>query len=880
MSDQDTIINSSEISPKINLRYSIVTRFAFFFTILLVSVILIVGWFLYKESAKAIVDFANERLEQGAKIAERSFFDQIDNFKEDCFAVRSMALQTGLLVKHDISDKNQFKNEMLTAFLNIKQLKGLHFIRKTGEVVLDLEDIESPLSSTNTSGLIGKFDPFIQEALVYENLEFHLSEIEWKDEYEGQSIIRIAMPITASNESWGILVADFSMEEFFKRIEDLNTGETNVLLVDSRGQYVFAKEKINEIEITKGRNQLFKDDFKLNTNNLNLSGQSLNKFLDKNDVPYLNYIQSLTYSNGRRKLYLLMVSKQENVLLPARNIRAQSLRIVLLFCFLTLIPVYFFARYFSKKIGAVTSAITDYESGKKATLANLEIERNEIGLLASSFQKMQLTIDRTIAKLQTSLAEEQKAKLEKDEFLQNMSHEMRTPLHAILGLTSMLKRNKPRPEQNPIISSLERSTKNLSGLVYDVLDYRKLSQGELSLNYEAVNLGQLLKDVFDNYYYEGFAKGLKLDLQINKLVSESDFLTDGLRLTQIITNIYINAIKYTNQGFVNLTADIIDNQLEVIIADSGIGINEENLEKLNERYFREGNQITGRYGDYGLGLAIVKQLLGLFGGNLMVHSQKNVGSKFILRIPVSKIKEDKIESETSLGSQSYPRSINQNILHIEDDQISRELVKYTVEDHPFHLTQCNSYSDLETHLSNGNYDIIVTDIQIGTINLLESKVWPILNSKKLIIASGYDFIDATFPIEFVLTKPYRAEDLLDLVYTSAGVSTFGRPDWKNLYANYDGKKDLVSRVLGLIANEVATYIQELEILAKQFDLKNWQQIKHKLITHARDFKLDAMIDLLQVEETKVSTEAIYKLLDALKNLACWIRIERRLNSEG
>src|SRR5690606_14139195 len=112
---------------------------------------------------------------------------------------------------------------------------------------------------------------------------------------------------------------------------------------------------------------------------------------------------------------------------------------------------------------------------------------------------------------------------------------------------------------------------------------------------------------------------------------------DPLRLSQIVVNLVVNAIKYTEQGKVTLVANIISGDpslLEIKVSDTGVGILDENLSKINDRFFREQDELSGRYGGYGLGLSIVRQLIALFGGELQAQSTKGKGSEFSIRIPV------------------------------------------------------------------------------------------------------------------------------------------------------------------------------------------------------------------------------------------------------
>ena len=859
---------------RIKLNHSIVIRFAFFFTLLLLSVVLIVGYLLNLRSEQSIRDFANERLQQSAKIAENAFYNKVEEIRGDGAALLTTIMSAdGNFLQPSILSAEE--KDLLSLISGIKDLKDLKIIGNEGEIRYQYSKDQngSPYKVARPGPL--EQDAFVKEVLIFENYDYHFSDITLNTIEGSDKIIKIAAPlISAGGRKNGHLIAEFSLKSFFDELNILTTDDTEVLLVDGYGQYILADHEEKEFGLLKGTGFLFKDEFRLNTEILDLDGESLNSFTDANDVNYLNFVRSIDYSNGRKRLFLLLVSKESDVLLPAKNIRKQSLRIVLILSLLSILAVFFFTRFFVKNIQEVTDAITNFEAGKNSSLDKLQSEKNEIGLLARSFKQMQNTIDLTIDQLQNALKKEQQAKREKDEFLQNMSHEMRTPLHAILGLTSILRKNNPTQSQEAILSSLERSTKNLSGLLYDVLDFRKLSHGELTLSFEPTHVVDLIKDAYDVIYYEGIAKGLDMELSIDPSLGVSMYNTDGLRLSQILNNIFINAVKYTSQGFVKVRAKYED-QLWVVVEDSGIGIQEENLEKLNERYFREDQHLTGRFGDYGLGLAIVKQLLALFNGELKVQSEKGKGSVFTIGVPMSPSQLKTEDKKPNISGNEYPTPCLKHVLLIEDDLISAELAIFALNTSGFLTSHIGGLSDLYQSDTFDKTDLIITDLQVGNTRINEEQIWDKIVSKPFVVTSGYHLDEYPMDIEYVLTKPFSSQALLDNVHALSCRERYGSPDWSNLYQNYDNNAEMIRRVLGLILEEIKAYLAEISLISNRFDLEIWHRIKHKLITHARDMKLKTMISILETDESMLSTLTVHDLSEALKHLACFIRIERQ-----
>jgi len=301
---------------------------------------------------------------------------------------------------------------------------------------------------------------------------------------------------------------------------------------------------------------------------------------------------------------------------------------------------WFFADLFSRKINQVTKAISNYDKGITDDINLPTGRKDEIGTLAKSFSMMKAKIDGNVKELNSALEKEQHAKKQRDEFLQNMSHEMRTPLNTILGLTQLLYKQLPSETQLPIIHSLERSANNLAGLVYDVLDHQKLLERKVQIVNRPTDIGELLRDIHSSYEFEALQKGLSFRLNLDKKLDGHRYETDSLRLSQIVTNLVVNAIKYTKKGNIEIIADIESGNVPILnlkIKDTGIGILPENIAKINERFFREEEDLSGRYGGYGLGLSIVKQLTELFGGTLKAVSKKGKGSEFQVTIPLLQI---------------------------------------------------------------------------------------------------------------------------------------------------------------------------------------------------------------------------------------------------
>src|SRR5580704_9630227 len=265
----------------------------------------------------------------------------------------------------------------------------------------------------------------------------------------------------------------------------------------------------------------------------------------------------------------------------------------------------------------------------------------------------------------------------KSSFLANMSHELRTPLNAIIGLSEMMVTNAPRfgtEKAAEPLRRVNRAGKHLLDLINQVLDLSKIEAGKLDLNLETVKIPPLIDEVV------GTARGLA-EQNKNRLVVEcasdiAPLLVDPLRLRQILLNLLGNACKFTKDGEVSLHVTPLSiegrNWVDFAVADTGIGMTPEQVNKLFEE-FVQGDQTTARnYGETGLGLAITRKLCRMMGGDALVTSEIDKGSTFTARLPASPAPSAPTEQPASTLDEPLPSG--DCVLVIDDDLTARELI--------------------------------------------------------------------------------------------------------------------------------------------------------------------------------------------------------------
>jgi signal transduction histidine kinase len=226
----------------------------------------------------------------------------------------------------------------------------------------------------------------------------------------------------------------------------------------------------------------------------------------------------------------------------------------------------------------------------------------------------------------------EKANVVKSAFLANMSHELRTPLNSIIGFTGIILRELAGPlnfEQKKQLRMVKGSSEHLLSLINDVLDISKIESGEMEVSTEVFNICDVVNNVFEIMAPLAENKGLVMNLHIEMKKYEVE--NDQRRLSQILINLVNNAIKFTEKGNVDIFLKHYGSGFEIKVSDTGIGISEEDLEKIFIPFQQLDIGTSRKFEGTGLGLAICERLAAILGLKLSVQSQKNEGSTFILK---------------------------------------------------------------------------------------------------------------------------------------------------------------------------------------------------------------------------------------------------------
>jgi signal transduction histidine kinase/ActR/RegA family two-component response regulator len=367
---------------------------------------------------------------------------------------------------------------------------------------------------------------------------------------------------------------------------------------------------------------------------------------------------------------------------------------------------------------------------------------------------------------------EQKAKESdklKTAFVQNISHEIRTPMNGIIGFVELLnEKNLSETERNEYVEIIRESSNQLLNIVNEVLDISMIETGTVNINKKAVNLNDLLEEIF-----AAFNPLIKKEISFSLEKGLSDQLsvvyTDDVKIRQVLNNLLNNAFKFTDKGYVNLGYNLKNNELEFFVEDSGIGVESDAHIKIFDRFLKEESENNRLYEGVGLGLAICKGIIDLLNGKIWIKSESGKGSTFFFTIPYEPAKNSE-GSKPNRNKAEYKLN-GLTILIAEDDDPSYFYLTQVLKETGAELIRAiNGKDAIEVIQKNKKISLVLMDIKMPVIDGYEATVQikrirpelPIIaqtafalydEREKALVAGCSDYI----------SKPYKKELLLEII---------------------------------------------------------------------------------------------------------------------
>jgi CheY-like chemotaxis protein len=357
-----------------------------------------------------------------------------------------------------------------------------------------------------------------------------------------------------------------------------------------------------------------------------------------------------------------------------------------------------------------------------------------------------------------------------------MSHEIRTPLNAVIGLSEILMMENPKEDQVELLRSIKFSGENLLVLINDILDFSKIEEGKIKIENTSFDSNQLLTNLKNTFKSKAENKNLEFNLSVDEEIPEK-LNGDPHRLSQILVNLIDNAIKFTEEGRIDVRVNCLDKTNEDIkikfsVCDTGIGISEEEQEKIFERFEQATSETTRKFGGSGLGLAIIRNLLWLQDTNIHVNSKPGEGSEFFfeLKFGLSKLKDPEEKRKENLKEFESEDIASTHILLVEDNEMNMKVAKRFLQRWDYKIdTAENGLEALDKFKAN-SYDLILMDLHMPEMDGWEastairefengtSRKTPIIALTADVMINDLDKLYSAGMNDYV-TKPFNSNEL-------------------------------------------------------------------------------------------------------------------------
>ncbi|MCF8304724.1 MAG: PAS domain S-box protein [Bacteroidales bacterium] len=494
----------------------------------------------------------------------------------------------------------------------------------------------------------------------------------------------------------------------------------------------------------------------------------------------------------------------------------------------------------------------------------------------------------------------------KQDFLANTSHEIRTPMNSIMGMAEMLSKTNISGKQKDYVEAIRQSTENLLLIINDILDLSKIGSNKLQLEKIGFKLSDVIQLVITNNSVKAKEKNISLEYSCRQDTLNRVIVGDPVRLNQILTNLVNNAIKFTQEGRIEIKITP-ENEAEkhvnyrFEVSDTGIGIPREKLQDIFGDFTQVDSSTTRRYGGTGLGLSISKRLVEMMGGSLNVESKVNQGSAFYFTLRFKK------------GDQyHYPESVPANIeeqclldgvhmLLVEDQEFNQLVVHSMTESWNCHLETASNGKEAIEKLSTNHFDIILMDIQMPIMDGVETTKFirnhmhePHRNIPIIALTAHGVKGDNEKYLEYgmndYISKPFKNDKLYHVIckHIDKGASMNSKNDEPE--KPYDlasvkqiaqGNEDFVKK---MISSFIARSQEGLEEMKQQLKKKEWQNMAKTAHRIKPSFKYMGIMDLheeiQEIERIALEEPDASKLIHDLKKFESRLQyIHKELEKE-
>ena len=409
------------------------------------------------------------------------------------------------------------------------------------------------------------------------------------------------------------------------------------------------------------------------------------------------------------------------------------------------------------------------ESGNRKAIKDLKKTTGEFSYIGNLFEENSI---QKLELIKSKIKAEEGDRL-KSSFLANLSHEIRTPMNAINGFTELILNTEiSEIEKRDYLNVIEKSGKNLVGIIDDLIEMSKIDSNQLTPNLTVVNLDSLIAELYETVKVTIKNSGIDFKLIKSKTPAKFNIVTDEIKVKQVIINFLTNAIKFTEQGSVTFGFEIDEENklINFMVRDTGLGIDAVEHKNIFDRFKRVDSDISIKVGGLGLGLAISKAYIDLLGGTINLESKVGLGSTFYFSIPLEYSVVDHI-SVKPINNVEVQKSEDETILIAEDDNINFLLFQKMMQNKNYKIIRAvNGQEAVDICLTNPNIDLVLMDIKMPIMTGFEAleQIRPMRLNLPIIAQTAYSSSEDKIKIEEAgfngyISKPLSREILFDLI---------------------------------------------------------------------------------------------------------------------
>lgn len=684
---------------------------------ILFAIVLLVGLFLGFCSLRIVLSYLNnlvfsERQNQLQEVVQQ-YFDKVDLVTENSW-------QKALEMKERFVDDNLTDTECVQKFLKT-ELKVQH-MEEEGSHPIAISNDGSYIDENGWHGTLGDIEPLIDcgERVSY------IYEIPFTGKLFNLYVYKLELPVEVTD---GNRVCSIGFVGLSREMESMNQyfkcsaygGDNSTYILDRYGAKQYVDESAN-VNLLKGQNV-----YTVLRKESEAEGKNFDEILielDKNRVVYSDIqISGEQCFYAMRKMadsdyVIVYVNPTDRVAMSTQTL--VNLVIEVLLAAMVAISSVIMGVFIFVTIQSQRKLRMEEEAKEKLMKLNGELDKANEELKSS----MEAT--------QSAFAMAREASRSKSTFLANMSHDIRTPMNAIIGVTTLIEHNVNSSDKVlEYVDKIRLSGNHLLGLINEVLDMSKIESGKTELDTAVFNMEDILSQIDTAFKAQTDEKKQKFTVNIPAFQFPW-IMGDSIRLTQVLNNIVSNAVKYTPVGGkINVDVEEIPrdshkfNKFIFRIIDNGIGMSKEYQKHIFESFTREESSVTNKIQGTGLGMAIVKSLIDLMGGTIQVYSEQGKGSTFEVELEF-KIAKAPVETEKNkqadMAMEEYALN-GKKFLCAEDNELNAEILQDLLDMNGASCVMCSNGKELVDRFASvksGEFDAILTDIQMPVMNGFEA----------------------------------------------------------------------------------------------------------------------------------------------------------------